>query len=374
MRALLALVALLSVTAASAGYITLPVSGGGGGGSGTVTSVSVASANGFAGTVANATSTPAITLSTSITGILKGNGTAVSAATSGTDYAPGTSALATGILKSTTTTGGLSIATAGDFPTLNQDTTGNAGSATALKPSIQSKSSAFTAAEGLTYLVSGSNYAITLPDATTTTKEIAFIVTGSPVGGSGAITFTFQSSQTLAGFSSYALYTKYERLVIFSDGSNWQIRVHDTQTGWLTDLTHTPNSTCFGTISGASYKYRRIGGTDIEVIGEFTAGTTGAAVPSVALASTIAIDTAAFSASTMLLGFAQSKTTSQVAITGSQNLMKPYYNGSAGGTVYFAYYTNANDFTSINGNGGSGIVNAKPYFFRFIVPVSGWRP
>lgn len=51
-----------------------------GSGSGTVTTVSVASANGFAGTVANATTTPAITISTSITGALKGNGTAVSQA------------------------------------------------------------------------------------------------------------------------------------------------------------------------------------------------------------------------------------------------------------------------------------------------------
>jgi hypothetical protein len=54
---------------------------------GTVTSVSVATANGFAGTVATSTSTPAITLSTSVTGVLKGNGTAISAATAGTDYA-----------------------------------------------------------------------------------------------------------------------------------------------------------------------------------------------------------------------------------------------------------------------------------------------
>jgi hypothetical protein len=59
---------------------------GGGGGSGTVTTVSVVSANGLAGTVANATTTPAITLSTSITGVLKGNGTAISAATANTDY------------------------------------------------------------------------------------------------------------------------------------------------------------------------------------------------------------------------------------------------------------------------------------------------
>lgn len=56
------------------------------GGSGTVTTVSVATANGFAGTVATATTTPAITLTTSVTGIVKGNGTALSAATPGTDY------------------------------------------------------------------------------------------------------------------------------------------------------------------------------------------------------------------------------------------------------------------------------------------------
>lgn len=70
----------------SGGVLNIPQYTGGGGGSGTVTSVSVTSANGFAGTVATATTTPAITLSTSVTGILKGNGTGVSAATAGTDY------------------------------------------------------------------------------------------------------------------------------------------------------------------------------------------------------------------------------------------------------------------------------------------------
>lgn len=61
-------------------------SGGGSGGSGTVTSVSVVTANGLAGTVATSTSTPTITLRTTITGVLKGNGTAISAAVAGTDY------------------------------------------------------------------------------------------------------------------------------------------------------------------------------------------------------------------------------------------------------------------------------------------------
>lgn len=68
---------------------------------------------------------------TTITGVIKGTGTtAMQAATAGTDFSAGTAALATGIVKSTTTTGALTIAVAGDFPTLNQSTTGNAATAT----------------------------------------------------------------------------------------------------------------------------------------------------------------------------------------------------------------------------------------------------
>ena len=58
-----------------------------GAGSGTVTSVSVVPANGLTGTVATNSTTPAITLSTTVTGLLKGNGTALSAAAADTDYA-----------------------------------------------------------------------------------------------------------------------------------------------------------------------------------------------------------------------------------------------------------------------------------------------
>ena len=68
-------------------YVPILLSGvpgsGGGGGGGTVTDVSVATANGFSASVANPTTTPLITLQTTITGILQGNGTAISAATIG---------------------------------------------------------------------------------------------------------------------------------------------------------------------------------------------------------------------------------------------------------------------------------------------------
>jgi hypothetical protein len=82
-----------------------------GGGSGTVTSASVVSANGFGGTVATDTTTPAITISTSITGVLKGNGTALSAATAGTDYVAPAGALGTPSSGTLTSCTGLPIST-----------------------------------------------------------------------------------------------------------------------------------------------------------------------------------------------------------------------------------------------------------------------
>jgi hypothetical protein len=83
--------------------------------------VSVVSANGFAGTVANPTSTPAITLSTSITGVLKANGTAISAAVAGTDYVTPTGSetltnktLTSPIIGTISNTGTLTLPTATD--------------------------------------------------------------------------------------------------------------------------------------------------------------------------------------------------------------------------------------------------------------------
>lgn len=67
--------------------------GGGGGGSGSVTSVSVATTNGFDATVTNPTTNPQITLKTTVTGIIKGNGTALEEAEAGVDYLTPTSVI-----------------------------------------------------------------------------------------------------------------------------------------------------------------------------------------------------------------------------------------------------------------------------------------
>lgn len=106
--------------------------GTGGGGSGSVTDVSVVTANGFGGTVATSTTTPAITITTGVTGVLKGNGTAISAAAAGTDYAPATTG--TSILYGNGT-GGFSSVTVGSGLSFSAGTlsaTGGAGTVTSI--------------------------------------------------------------------------------------------------------------------------------------------------------------------------------------------------------------------------------------------------
>lgn len=86
---------------------------------GTVTTVSVATANGFAGTVANPTTTPAITLTTTITGVLLGNGTAISAAptTGSGNVVLATSPTITGGTLTTTSVNGVTLTTGGGTTT-----------------------------------------------------------------------------------------------------------------------------------------------------------------------------------------------------------------------------------------------------------------
>jgi hypothetical protein len=149
-------------------------------GSGTVTSASVVSANGFAGTVATATTTPAITISTSITGVLKGNGTAISAATAGTDYSAGTSANTSGLVYSTTTTGALTTATGAQVSTALGTTaiSGNAANVTGIVAAANGGTAQSTYATGDIIYASAAN---TLSKLTVgSTGQVLTVASGAP--------------------------------------------------------------------------------------------------------------------------------------------------------------------------------------------------
>jgi len=143
---------------------------------GTVTSASVVSANGFAGTVATATSTPAITLTTTITGLLKGNGTAISAASSGTDYAPATSG--SSILYGNGS-GGFSNVTVGTGLSFSTGTLSNSGVTSYPGAGIANSTGS---AWGTSYTTSGSGTVVALatsPTLTTATTSGTFTLGGA---------------------------------------------------------------------------------------------------------------------------------------------------------------------------------------------------
>ena len=178
---------------------------------GSVTSVSVVSANGLAGTVATATTTPAITLSTTITGLLKGNGTAISAAASGTDYAPATSG--TSILYGNGS-GGFSNVTIGTgvaFAGGTLSATGSGGTVTSVTGTAPVVSSGgATPAISMAAATTSVNGYLTSTDWTTFNGKQAALVSGTNIktvngttllgsGDLGTITYAYGGT----GLTSY---------------------------------------------------------------------------------------------------------------------------------------------------------------------------
>ena len=182
-----------------------------------VTAVSVVSANGLAGTSSGG-ATPALTLSTSITGILKGNGTAISAAVSGTDYAPATSG--TSILYGNGS-GGFSNVTVGSGLSFAAGTLSSTSSGGGSAPVTQTAN--FTVAATDIWSInnkSGSTCTVTLPTASTNSGRVLYfqnyqvqaLVSASsnvvPLAGGAAAT-------------SILLASSGDSATLVSDGTNW---------------------------------------------------------------------------------------------------------------------------------------------------------
>jgi hypothetical protein len=193
-----------------------------------LTAVSVVSANGFAGTSSGGT-TPALTLSTSITGLLKGNGTAISAATSGTDYAPATSG--TSILYGNGA-GGFSNVTVGTGLTFIGGTlasTASGGTVTSVAATVPSFLS-----------IAGS------PITTSGTLAISYSGTALPVanGGTGLTTLT-------AGYIPYgngtSAFSSSGNLTF--DGSNLSV------TGNITNANIGANGAGFYGSAGSAFRF-----------------------------------------------------------------------------------------------------------------------
>jgi len=234
---------------------------GGGGGSGTVTDVSVVSANGLAGTVATSTSTPAITLSTTVTGVVKGNGTALSAATAGTDYVAPGGALGTPSSGTLTNTTGLPLSTGvtGTLPIANGGS-GQTTAAAAITALTGTQTSGYYLRSDGTNAALGAIQAADVPTLNQNTTGTAAglsatLAIGS--GGTGATTLAGASIATYSGTETLSNKTIQARVVTITDGTSITI---DADT---TDIATQANTQAVGTLTvnaptGTAYNGQKI--------------------------------------------------------------------------------------------------------------------
>ena len=348
---------------------------------GTVTSVSVVSANGFAGTVATATTTPAITISTSVTGVLKGNGTAISAASAGTDYVAPGAYTTSGLTMSTIRLLGRTTASTGAAEEISV-----AGGLTLSGGVLTGASGTVTSVTGTAPVVSsgGSTPAISMPAATTSvngyltsTDWTTFNNKGSgsvtSVSGTGTVngitltgTVTTSGSLTLGGtLSGVSLTSQVTGTLPVANGgtgqtsyTNGQLLIGNTTGNTLTKATLTAGTNVSITNGAGSIT---INATD-QYVGTVTSVSGTGTVNGITLTGTVT------SSGSLTLGGTLSNVSLTTQVTGTL----PVANGGTGtatsftaGSVVFAgasgvYSQNNAQFFWDNSNNRLGIGNASP--------------
>lgn len=143
-------------------------------------------------------------------------------------------------------------------------------------------------------------------------------------------------------------------------------------TDWKNDLTFTPASGAFGTITNTDYRYKRVGDL-MTVRGNFQCGTTTTGNALIALPTGYHIDSSKITSGTnkQQVGYENRLATGgTVSIPTSGNSHVLFYDGSDTSSVYYARAVASAQFTKVLGNGdhASGDVSS----FEFSVPIKEW--
>jgi len=224
-------------------------------------------------------------------------------------------------------------------------------------------------------VLSGASFTITLPTAVgVKCQEYTLKHTGTSIAQQYTIATT--SSQTIGGIAggSYVLMTAQESLTVFSDGSNWQIKQHFTETG---PNAYTPTITGVGTATTISFFWERHGAL-MRIYGAFTSGTVAAALVSLTLPSTAAINSTNLaitanttSASGAMVGVAKLAAI-QSAATQASVVTAP---GTSTTLVYVGAGSTTSQFIPANGNAtGTVFVSASITQFDFSIPITNFQP
>lgn len=234
-------------------------------------------------------------------------------------------------------------------------------------------------------LLSGASFSFTLPTAVGNDGK-GFAIQHNGTSLTQVYTINTTSSQTIGGVAggSYALYTNGEFLMLISDGANWQIVSHKTETGWsstsTTTITATTTNPTKGTTTVDTIRWRRVG-ANAEIMMSYkqsTTGSNGSGDYLFGLPSNITANTTDISLYTTVLGTTTPQPTNIVG-HGACSTQGP--NAS---TSCVSLYSSTS-FRLINlagagvGSPGSGTfgigTNSGVGFNAWLsIPISGWQP
>jgi hypothetical protein len=251
---------------------------------------------------------------------------------------------------------------------------------------VVSKSANYTAVANDYILASGASFTITLPTAIGGSgQSIAIEHTGTSL--TQVYTLNTTSAQTIGGIASgsYALYTNGETLVLVSDGANWQIQTHKTETGFIsagaTNITGTTTNPTKATTKITDTMFYLRHGNAAKIFMTYNhSSATGAAAGSgdylFGLPANMTMDTSVTGTFTTSIGATAKQPSNQ---WGSGTLGF----GTAAGqmsqalvSVYDSTHVRLHgDQSGAASSTGVAITNATLlYTLIFEVPISGWQP
>lgn len=226
-------------------------------------------------------------------------------------------------------------------------------------------------------LLSGSSFSLTLFTAVGHEGKVLTIMhQGTSL--SQVYTLATQSSQTIGGVAggSYLLYTNSENLKLISDGSNWRILDHKTETEWIQYI---PTFVNLGTPSTTTFYWRRQGDS-ILIRGSATVGTVAAASPAAfTLPASASINTAKIPGDQQaVLGkIVANVTTAGTTYPGASIGPWMVTYDSTQGANYLAISDRVDiDNTLFDLRTASSFISANSAltFESGLIPVSGWQP
>ncbi len=152
-------------------------------------------------------------------------------------------------------------------------------------PNYTAQTTGYSASVGDVVDCSAASFLITLPTAVGNLgKQISVRHSGSSIVQS--YTFLCVGGQTVNGVtnsSAWSVVTNGEFVTIMSDGANWKVVSHQTDTAWTA---YTPTITGFGSTSSVAYQWRR-SGPDIQVRGSHVNATVQTSLASWSVPTTI---------------------------------------------------------------------------------------